>query len=217
VDAGTLHLAFGKTPSPYFRAVDDGTAIYRDIYWRLYVRYAANWIGGGGNKISRAQSLATSTFAQTMIAHVWSGSTPGDHVPVDRLGLDAASGIGPRGPLLTRDYNDFPNLTGFGRESPVPTVLNKTAIFDRVHIGRWYCIEARARLNEPGRSNGVFELWIDDQPEARVTGLDWMGSFRDYGINAVYVENYWNDGAPQAQERYFDNFVVSTQRIGCLG
>jgi hypothetical protein len=44
-----------------------------------------------------------------------------------------------------------------------------------------------------------------------------MDSFRDYGINAVYVENYWNDGAPHAQERYFDNFVVSTQRIGCLG
>jgi hypothetical protein len=42
-----------------------------------------------------------------------------------------------------------------------------------------------------------------------------MGSYRDYGINVVSIENYWNDGAPQAQERYFDNVVVSTQRIGC--
>jgi len=31
----------------------------------------------------------------------------------------------------------------------------------------------------------------------------------------MYLEKYWNDGVPQAQERYFDNFVVSTQRIGC--
>ncbi len=211
VDAGFLHLAFGKTPSPYFRTVDAGTAVYRDIYWRLYVRYPLGWIGGGGNKMSRAQSLVTTNFAQAMIAHVWSGSRPGDHVPVDRLGFDPASGIGWRGRLLTSSYNDFPNLTWLGAS------LSKTAIFDRTHTGRWYCIEARARLNDPGRSNGILELWIDDHPEARQTGLDWIGSFRGYGINAVYIENYWNDGAPQPQERYFDNFVVSTQRIGCLG
>jgi hypothetical protein len=33
--AGDLHLAFGKTPSPYFAPVDAGTASYREIYWRL--------------------------------------------------------------------------------------------------------------------------------------------------------------------------------------
>lgn len=42
-----------------------------------------------------------------------------------------------------------------------------------------------------------------------------MGTFREYGINAVYLENYWNEGAPQPQERDFDNFVVSTSPIGC--
>lgn len=210
VSAGFIHLAFGRTPSPYFRPVDAGTETHRDIYWRLYVRYGPDWIGGGGNKMSRAQSLATTTFAQAMIAHVWSGSRSGDGVPVDHLGLDSASGIrGDR--LLTRSYNDFPNIAWLG------TSLSKTALFDRLHVGRWYCIEARARLNDPGRSNGIFELWIDERPEARQTGVGWMGSFRDYGINAVYVENYWNDGAPQPQERYFDNFVVSTRRIGCLG
>ncbi len=42
-----------------------------------------------------------------------------------------------------------------------------------------------------------------------------MGSYRDYGFNAVYLENYWNDSALQPRERYSDNFVMSTQRIGC--
>lgn len=83
------------------------------------------------------------------------------------------------------------------------------------HLGKWYCVEARAQLNDPGRSNGLFELWIDDRPEARLTGLGWMGNFQEYGINAVYLENYWNAGAPQAQDRYFDNFVISTARTGC--
>jgi hypothetical protein len=42
-----------------------------------------------------------------------------------------------------------------------------------------------------------------------------MGSLTEYGINAVYLENYWNEGSPQPQDRYFDNFVIATERIGC--
>ena len=51
--------------------------------------------------------------------------------------------------------------------------------------------------------------------DAQRTGLNWVGGYQDYGINAVLVENYWNNGSPVVQERYLDNLVVSTQRIGC--
>ncbi|MGH7317378.1 MAG: Ig-like domain-containing protein, partial [Candidatus Rokuibacteriota bacterium] len=204
VNAGALHVRFGRTPGADFRPVDDGRTIHRDVYWRVYVKYAPWWIGGGGNKMSRAQSLASRDWAQAMIAHVWVPNRP-----LDRLWIEPASGVGFRGRLATEYYNDFRHLEWPGR------ALSKTPLFAPSHLGKWYCIEARARLNDPGRSNGVFELWIDDRPEARLTGLGWMGSFQEYGINAVYLENYWNEGAPQPQDRYFDNFVVSTERIGC--
>jgi hypothetical protein len=204
VNAGFLHVRFGKVPAPDFRPVDDGRTIYRDIYWRVFVKYSPLWIGGGGNKMSRAQSLASDDWAQAMIAHVWS---PDD--PLENLWIEPASGVGFRGRLLTEYYNDFANLDFLGR------TWSKTPLFDSEHIGRWYCVEARARLNDPGRGNGVFELWINDRPEARLSGLGWMGSLKEYGINAVYLENYWNSGAPQPQDRYFDNFVISTERIGC--
>jgi len=45
--------------------------------------------------------------------------------------------------------------------------------------------------------------------------LNWVGNYSAYGINAVFIENYWNKGAPVVQERYLDNFVVSRARIGC--
>lgn len=204
VNAGFLHVRFGRVPAPDFRPVDDGRTAYRDVYWRVYVKYAPWWIGGGGNKMSRAQSLASTDWAQAMIAHVW---TPDE--PLDRLWLEPASGVGFRGRLLTRYYNDFAHLDFVAR------TWSKTSLFAPRHLGKWYCVEARARLNDAGRSNGVFELWIDDRSEARLTGLGWMGSFQEYGINAVYLENYWNAGAPQPQDRYFDNFVISTERIGC--
>lgn len=207
VQAGFLHLAFGKTPGPYFRPVDEGTEIHREIYWRHLVKFAPGWTGGGGNKLSRAQSLVTRSWAQGMMAHVWSGSEPGDREL--QLGLAPATGIDARGRVRTTSYNDFPNVRWIG------TVWSRTPIFDPVYVGRWHCVEARARLDDPGRANGVFELWINGTLEGRMTDLQWHGSYSEYGINTVFLENYWNDGAPQPQERYFDHFVVSTQRIGC--
>jgi hypothetical protein len=110
---------------------------------------------------------------------------------------------------VTTKYNDFDNLRWLG------PIASNTPIFDAAHVGEWYCIEARARLNDAGQSNGVFQLWIDGDLEAEQVGMNWVGSYSDYGINAVYLENYWNDGSPVSQERYMDNFVVSTQPVGC--
>ncbi len=208
LSAGALHLAVGKTPQAYFRPADQGTAVYRELYWRMYVRDQAGWVGGGADKLSRAMSYASSSsWAQAMIAHVWSGSVPNQ----DYLVIDPASGTDASGNLITTTYNDFANLRWLGAAQGV------TPLFDASHVGQWYCVEAHARLNDAGQANGVFEVWINGTREAQRTGLNWVGSFSAYGINAVYFENYWNAGAPQPEERYFDNIVVSTQPIGCLG
>jgi len=207
-NGGALHLAFGRTPQAYFRPVDAGTADYRDVYWRMYVMHQAGWVGGGGDKLSRALSFASATtWAEAVFAHVWSGSAPGPDQ--DYLMLDPASGTDESGTLRTTQHNDFANMRWMG------AARGTTPLFDAGHVGRWYCVEARARLNDAGQSNGVFQLWIDGVLEAERTGLNWVGSFTDYGINSVFFESYWNSGSPVAQERYFDNLVVSTQRIGC--
>lgn len=208
VGAGSLKLAFGRTPQEYMAPVDAGTADYREIYWRLYVRHAPDWIGGGGDKLSRATVFAEASWAQAMIAHVWSGGSPANWA---RLVIDSASGTDESGTLRTTKYNDFDNLRWLGG------VLGSTPIFAEDHVGRWYCVEAQVRLNDAGDANGTFRMWIDDALEAERTGLNWLGAYERYGLNAVFLENYWNDGSAADQERYFDNFVVSTERIGCVG
>src|SRR5665213_3049560 len=207
VDAGSLKLAFGKTPSSYMHPVDSGTTVYRDLYWRVYLRNDPTWTGGGGDKLSRAQVLASPTWEQAMGAPVWSagGTLPG----ANYLAIDPYAGTDTAGALTTTTYNDFPHLRWLG------AARGATPIFDQSHVGKWYCVEAHVRLNDAGQSNGVFELWIDDYLEARHTDLNWLGSFAGYGINTVFLENYWNAGSPVDQYRYIDNFVVSTQRIGC--
>lgn len=205
IGAGFLHVAFGKTPQPYFRPVDAGTSAHRDIYWRVFVRYDSGWVGGGGFKMSRATSFVSeSSWAQAMIAHVWSGKTKTHH-----LAIDPASGTDLAGVVRTTTYNDFPRFRWLGSRGSI------TPVFHPSRLGRWHCIEARARLNDPGATNGLVELWIDDRPEANSRNLNFVGAMTQYGINAVFLENYWNGGAPRQQARYFDRFIVSTQRIGC--
>ena len=207
VSVGHLHLAIGKTPSPYFRPVDAGTERYREIYWRHLIKFQVGWVGAGGNKMSRAQVLVDRYWAQAATGPVWSGiMSEGEPY---RLGLAPSSGTDAAGIVRTTEYNDFAHYRRLG------VAWSRTPIFDRTHVGKWYCIEVHARLNDPGRTNGLFELWINGAPEARIDGLNWQGAYTEYGINTVFLENYWNDGAPQPQERYFDNFIVSTQRIGC--
>ena len=72
------------------------------------------------------------------------------------------------------------------------------------------------RLNAPRRAPTVCSS--SGSTVARIaaygisTGWD---AIREYGINTLFIENYWNAGSPRAQSRYIDNVVVSTEPIGC--
>jgi hypothetical protein len=205
-NAGSLKLAFGKTPSTYFRPVDKGTTNYRELYWRLYLRNQTGWTGGGGDKLSRLQIIASSSWAQAMVAPVWSGSGSTSR---NYLVIDPVTGTDASGRLLTTKYNDFANQKYLG------AVQGKLPLFDAAHVGKWYCIEARVRLNDPGQSNGVFQMWINGELQASKTNLNWVGRYSTYGLNTLFIENFWNNGSPKRQDRFIDNVVVSTKRIGC--
>src|SRR5256885_9963121 len=43
VGAGALHLAMGRTPQAFFRPVDAGVTVYRDLYWRIFVKLQPGW------------------------------------------------------------------------------------------------------------------------------------------------------------------------------
>src|SRR2546422_5631 len=118
VDAGSLHLAFGKVPSSYFRTVDAGTVLYRDVYWRMYVRNQTGWVGGGGYKLSRAISFASANWAEAMMAHLW-----GDPPATGALYMDPAAGTDASGNLLSTKYNDWPNLRWLGAQGGATSPL----------------------------------------------------------------------------------------------
>ncbi len=203
VTAGNLKLGFGRNPSGYMSQQNiRPTEDFREVYYRMYLKMQDGWQGSPA-KLSRATVIAANDWSQAMIAHLWTGSG-------GRLGMDPVRCVDASSNVKCIGYNDFGNMYWLGFQNGV------TPLFSSAYDDQWYCIEAHVRLNDPGQANGVQEFWIDGNLEARVDTFNFVRSYTDYGINAIFFENYWNSGSPQEQERYLDNIVVSTAPIGCL-
>lgn len=210
VEAGVLQKSIGRSPDPNMIKTDFRERDFNEIYWRIDIKLEKGWEGGGGDKLSRATTIATKNWQQGMIAHIWSGGkTPDD----DYLIMDPASGISEEGKLVSTKYNDFEKLRWLGSKK------GNYPLFNKKNIGKWNCIVAHVKLNTPGKSDGIFEFWINDILQASRYDLnwhaDWNTSSESYMINAIFFENYWNKGAPKDQVRYFDNILITTTPIQC--
>lgn len=203
VGAGGMKLAFGRNPNSYMNKQQiSPNKDFREVYYRMYLKMQEGWEGNPA-KLSRATVFTSAAdWRQAMIAHLWSD---GNY----HLLIDPASCVDGSGNVECTTYNDFDHLLWLGNKSGI------TPIFDSAHDDTWFCVEHHVKLNDPGESNGIQEFWINDSLEARRENLNFTGTYTEYAINAVFFENYWNDGSIKEQKRYFDNIVVSTERIGC--
>ncbi len=198
---GNRKLAFGDFPDPNSNVAQRGQQ-FDDIFWRIYVKHEYGW-QGAPKKMSRATSIVSGNWQQAMILHVWSGKE-------NSLTLDPASGVdGQSSTVITTKYNDFDNLNWLGNNPSSEFQISSTG-----ESGYWVLVEARAKLNSPGKSDGLARLWIDGRLEAERENLNFRGSYTDHGINAVFLESYWNSGSIKTQGRWYDNFIVSTKPIG---
>ncbi len=200
-NAGNIKFSFGRTPVAPSRNLNQD---FQDIYWRFYMKVESSWTGNPA-KTTRVMIFSGSDWSQAAIGHLWNDNSLG-------LALDPASGVsaGPGSTQVnTSGYNDFNNLRWLG-------ILNgNTQVYSPGNTGKWLCIETRVKLNTPGLSDGAFQFWIDDALEAERHDLNWRSSYQAYGLNAIFIENYSKGNLTQQQARYFDNFVVSTSKIGC--
>jgi hypothetical protein len=200
VGAGGLIRPIGRNPADYRHVSVRPTEDFTEVYWRFYLKNELGWTGNPA-KVTRATAFAGSNWSQAMIAHVWGGNA-------NSLCIDPASGVDENSQVVTTKYNDFANLDWLGYRH------TDEQVFATAESGHWLCIEAHVKFNTPGQSDGVFELYLDGQLAASRYDLNWVGSWDDYGINSIHLENYWNAGSSVEQERYFDDFVVSTAPIG---
>ncbi len=78
------------------------------------------------------------------------------------------------------------------------------------NIGRWTCNEMRVKSG----AGGGYTYWADGVKIAERNNTNLNGP---YNFNNAMLDAYWNSGSPKSQDRYYDNLVISTKRIGCVG
>ncbi|MEQ9287328.1 MAG: hypothetical protein RIG77_10495 [Cyclobacteriaceae bacterium] len=199
---GNRQVAFGGFPATSSVVRQGGK--FDEIYVRMYVKHEHGW-KGSPYKMLRATSIVSDNWQQAMIAHVWNGSNEDEGIT-----LDPARGVdGQTDQIKTTKYNDFENLSWLGNQPVSDFKISSTG-----ESGYWVLVESRVKLNTPGKDDGENQLWIDGRLETERKNLNFRGSYTRHGVNAVFLESYWNGGAVKTQGRWFDNFVISTHPIG---
>jgi MYXO-CTERM domain-containing protein len=80
---------------------------------------------------------------------------------------------------------------------------------------QWVCLELYMKLNTPGMADGEMAFWIDDEPGHSAAGMHWRDT-PELGLNKAFLQHYLDVGDTDVSNRaWFDNVVVSTERIGC--
>jgi hypothetical protein len=203
--AGGLIKTFGRTPSSFSKNSVRTNEDFREVYWRVYLKHEGGWQGSPG-KLSRARSWYRNdgNWGECMLAHWWSSGEVLCNDPVSLIRNDntcQSSGV-----------NHWSEMDWLGSS------CGQKELFSDEYHGNWICIEGHVKLNDPGVSNGFQEFWINNEFDVRSNNLNYVKSWDDYAINAVSLENWWNEpGSIKEQTRYFDNWIISTERIGCIG
>lgn len=195
---GNRKLVFGDSPIGHpLRAGEK----FEDIYWRVYVKHQKGWTGDPA-KLSRAIGFVSGRWDEAFISHLWGAGLS--------LTLDPVRGVRD-GQVVTTKYNDFDNFKWLGNSPRGKFPLHATQ-----ESGRWVCVESRLKLNTPGQADGYAALWVDGKLDTERKNMDFRGTYTGHGINAIFLEAYWNQGSPVDQYRWYDDFVVSTKPIGPL-
>ena len=209
--AGSIHYAtqhIGDAVNGPVHAAGQGQHFF-DLYVQFKVYYSANF----DLVNSRPKSLIigtedgvrrTATCCNPWVSHYVMMYPPGPARLITVAEANAKQ-------ATTGQFNNLvQNRSGFSGSNPFVT-----------QTARWYTVEVRRRLNDPGQRNGIFQMWVDGTLIAEYTNVLFrvpfdgtFGSDMSYGTNFVMISDYMNDGSTQNQSVFFDDFKFSTTPIG---
>jgi hypothetical protein len=201
--SGWMVVSFGGSPisidgRPSYASDTD----FDEVYWRLRVKTEPGWPNLGPGQLTRTVSFASDDWSEAVVAHLRSA---GADVHLEAVPVTCVTGTD----VVCAGYDDETSLESLG------AMVGPTPIFSESMSGQWHCVEGHLVLNTPGAADGTLEFWIDDQLQASRSDLDLRGSWDDYAINALVIENLWPGGAPQPLRRWIDDVVISSEPIGC--
>jgi hypothetical protein len=187
VDAGWISRFYADALGNDYGPVHD------EIYVRWYHKFEAAFFGAPP-KMARLRSLGPGWDKRFSVLYWIDPDTPTREIVAD----------------VSVPFSSQANSSGY-----LPVARSDFYYSDPANIGRWICHEMYVNNNTPGQADGTYRYWADSRLIIERTGVDLRGS-TSFNFNEAMLDTYWNGGSPVAQNRYYDNCVISTERVGCL-
>ena len=171
-----------------------------EIHFRYYLRLADDWRPARGGKLPG--------IGGTYGRGGWGGR------PSDGINGWSARGLftGRRGGKTATGFYCY--------HADQRTIYGDHWVWDRGGRGflannRWYCIEQYARLNAPGKADGILRGWIDGRPAFEKTDIR-MRDAKDLKIETVWLNVYFGGTwtAKYENHLYLDSVVIARKYIG---
>ena len=74
--------------------------------------------------------------------------------------------------------------------------------------GTWNKLKYRLKLNSVGNSDGVFQLWVNDELKCNYSNMNYRGTYSNYGWNHLMMSMHANPSHPQSQWISRDNINI---------
>lgn len=171
---------------------------HAEIWWRVYLRHNAAAAVESGI-LARLVGSVGSRGPSSMEASVSAGSGGALRISAQATGVSESR----RGSASVR-----------GTADTIGTRLGSSRVLSRSEAGRWICVESRVRLNDPGKSNGACDLWVDGRRECALTGLRWNRGGGPLRLNTLILECGASGKASRRVSIWLDNLVVAAAEIG---
>lgn len=190
-----MRVYFGGNPANARAGAADE---YAEIWWRVYLRHdAAAAVENAA--LARLLGVTGSSGPRAMEASVSSDSGGALRILAQATGVSESR----RGSAAAR-----------AAAETLGTRLGSSRVLNRNEAGRWICIESRVRLNDPGKTNGAFDLWVDGRRECALTGLRWNRGGGSGRLNTLILESGPSGKTSRIANIWLDNLVVAAAEIG---
>ncbi len=222
-----------QSPCPA-NADGDRMASYEELYFRTYVRFAEdhravnhflNIAGGTPDRYSSLGSsgcLRTGELSIAATVDFEAESHNGffyTYFPEMRCSTNCVSYLEPEQlSAQCAHCDDIGMPTCGGSDGPMCCWGNEFRAGTPASFptGRWFCFAMLLRANTPSVHDGIMAYWIDGGLIHEVSDMMWRTS-PDVALNRVGLQHYItsSDAGGHSNRVWFDDVVVSTERIGC--